>query len=99
MKSGNFQIECSICLETIDDEIEIDVLVYFEFSPEEPQTYWDPGCSAEINIYDVILTTPKYNGFELIDFDYLCITKGKLNSCHEDLEEQCWDHMSEMSED
>ena len=95
MKSGNFQIECSICLETIDYEIEIDVLGDFDFSPEEPQTYWDPGCSAEINIYDVYPLKPIYNGFELINFDYLCMTKGKVNSCHEDLENQCWEYMTE----
>ena len=32
--------------------IEIPIEVTFYFTPSEPQTYWEPGCPPEVELYD-----------------------------------------------
>ena len=35
-------------------EVEVDISGKYNFTPGEPQTWEDPGCPPEIDLYDVI---------------------------------------------
>lgn len=67
-------------MNSIKTFIEIEVEVFFDYQPFEPQTLTDPECLAEIQNMDV-----DYKGISMVALDQSII---------EDLESQCMEDMN-----
>lgn len=42
-----------------ESDIEVEVSILFEYSPEEKRTYYYPGCSASVSIIDLYINNTK----------------------------------------
>ena len=87
---NTYPFEVEIYCAAMSKSIEYDMIAEFDYSPEEPRTYDDPGCPEEIEVVEIKSNNLKPSPIELL------LVK-KLNDCDFDqLEDEILQNREDM---